>query len=288
LVPNKSGEGEQQEEPLHCSGESTQTAPDSQQNSPLIVSSDGSFSDVNFNEPPTKKTALPPFVKAKTAAAKGRVDMLSGDGEDSGHEDIDSDLPIDRLNLSLWEVRHRQPTTTKKGEFVIPYTHCYQDGKFGTKTVVYYVCREQLEKGKLYKTKPFLIRPSFISRRRRTVRKKNKTAGQQKLTNPPSQQEIITTTPQKDATPRKDTTPHTEASQGEDATPQDTREEEGILNRPDISVEDLLNRSILHEAAPSNPPPAKENTPHPEGETVVTVETAGHTIKVIITPNVKK
>jgi hypothetical protein len=74
--------------------------------------------------------------------------MLSD--SDSGNEDF-FDLQSQRLDVSLWDVHYRKPTYTKKGKFDIPYTYRYNNGKFGPSTVTYYVCCEQMEKGKFHK-----------------------------------------------------------------------------------------------------------------------------------------
>jgi hypothetical protein len=77
-----------------------------------------------------------------------------------------------------WPVRYRKPTYRKRGgseHFTIPYSHTYHDGHHGMKTVTYYVCPQQVRKGKIMNKKPYLIRPSFVGYRKYAKR-------QQKIT----------------------------------------------------------------------------------------------------------
>jgi hypothetical protein len=138
ITPVKQQRQTRQNTTMDCN--TTQTATESQ---PLFSSD----SDV-----PKKAKFKSIFEKVK------RGQFTRGVITDSSDEDVAAED---------WTVRYRAPTTTKKGRFDIPYHHEYQDGKFGKKTVTYYVCREQINRGKISSRKPFLIRPSFVRRRLR-------------------------------------------------------------------------------------------------------------------------
>jgi hypothetical protein len=140
ITPVKQQRQTRQNTTMDC--DTTQTATESQ---PLFSSdSDGNV--------PKKAKFKSIFEKVK------RGQFTRGVITDSSDEDVAAED---------WTVRYRAPTTTKKGRFNIPYRHEYQDGKFGKKTVTYYVCREQINRGKISSRKPFLIRPSFVRRRLR-------------------------------------------------------------------------------------------------------------------------
>jgi hypothetical protein len=165
-----------------------------------------------------------------------------------------------------WPVRYRIPTITKKGEFNVPYQHQYNDGKYGVKSVTYFICREQADRGSVLGVKPFTIRPSFVTRRRRHG----------KIS--PLMDKWITSAPLVK-------TPISSSDNFQDA--QVMKDEDH-----DTSITDIFNNPSpaatpppVTPSPPVTPPPVTSTPlPRPSEETVVTVETTGHRIKIIVTP----